>query len=66
MTFVAHWVPGFSGIGRTREGPRISIAFALYVNKIFISIVSKCVTRNVFTMCRKQKYIHQYVKIGED
>jgi hypothetical protein len=29
-------VPGFSDIGRTREGPRFSITFALYVKKIFI------------------------------
>ena len=49
-------IPGFSGIGRTREGPRFSITFALYVKKIFISRVCKCVTRNVFTMCRKIIY----------
>ena len=49
-------VPGFSGIGCTRQNPRFSITFALYVKKIFISRVCKCVTRNVFTMCRK-KYI---------
>ena len=30
-------VPGFSGIGRTREGTRLRITFALYVKKIFIS-----------------------------
>jgi hypothetical protein len=36
------------------------------ITKLPKSEVSKCVTRNVFTMCRKQTYIHQYVKIGED
>jgi hypothetical protein len=56
MTYYTR-VPGFSDIGRTR----FSITFALYVNKIFISRVCKCVTRNVFSMCRK-KNIHQYVK----
>ena len=66
QNIVFMWVPGFSGIRRTREGPRFSITFALYAKKIFISRVSKCVTRNVFTMCRKQTYIYQYVKIGED
>ena len=49
-------VPGFSGIGRTREGPRFRITFELYVKKIFISRVCKCVARNVFTMCRKKIY----------
>ena len=58
-------VPGFSDIGRTREGPRFSITFSLYVKKIFISRVCKCVTRNVFTMCKKN-YIHQYVKPCEE
>ena len=48
-------VPGFSDIGRTREGPRFSITFVLYVKKIFISRVCKCATQNVFTMCRKKK-----------
>ena len=43
-------VPGFSDIGRTREGPRFSITFVLYVKKIFISRVCKCVTWNLFTM----------------
>jgi len=47
---------GFSEIGRTREGPRFSITFALYVKKIFISRVCKCATLNVFTMCRKKIY----------
>jgi hypothetical protein len=50
------WVPGFSGIGRTREDPRFRIIFALYVKKIFISRVCKCVTLNVFTMCRIKIY----------
>jgi len=30
-------VPGFSSIGRTREGTRFRITFVLYVKKIFIS-----------------------------
>ena len=55
MTYYTR-VPGFSDIRRTREGPRFSITFALYVKKIFISRVCKCVTRNVFTMCRKKIY----------
>jgi len=54
------------GIGRTREGPIFSITFALYVKKISISRVCKCVTRNVFIMCRKKKYTRQYVKPCED
>jgi hypothetical protein len=56
MTYYT-WVPGFSDIGRTR----FSITFALYVKKIFISRVCKCVTRNVFSMCRNF-FFHQYVK----
>ena len=54
--FYYTWVPGFSNIGRTREGPRFSITFALYVKKIFIGRVCKCATLNVFTMCRKKIY----------
>jgi hypothetical protein len=56
MTYYT-WVTGFSDIGRTR----FSITFALYVKKIFISRVCKCVTRNVFSMCRNF-FFHQYVK----
>jgi hypothetical protein len=55
MTYYT-WVPGFSDIGRTREGTRFRITFALYVKKIFISRVCKCVTLNVFTMYRKKIY----------
>ena len=53
MTYYTR-VPGFSDIGRTREGPRFSFTFALYAKKIFISRVCKCATQNVFTMCRKK------------
>ena len=49
-------VPGFSDIRHMREGLRFSITFALYVKKIFISRVRKCVTLNVFTMCRTKIY----------
>ena len=44
------------------KGFRVSVvsdvrdAFELYVKKIFISRVCKCVTRNVFTMYRKKIY----------
>ena len=57
----AWWVPGFSDIGRTREGTRYRIPFALYAKKFCISRVCEWVTLNVFTMYRK-KYIHQYMK----
>jgi hypothetical protein len=43
-------VPGFSCIGRTREGLRFSITFVLYVKKIFISRVCKCVTQSVYNV----------------
>ena len=36
MTYYTQ-IPGFSGIGRTRDGRDLGITFALYVKKIFIS-----------------------------
>jgi hypothetical protein len=59
-------VPGFSDIGRTREGPRFSITFALYVKKIFISRVCKCVNTERVYNVQGKKYIHQYVKPCEE
>jgi len=44
------------GIGRTREGPIFSITFALYVKKISISRVCKCVTRNRLQSAEKKIY----------
>jgi hypothetical protein len=35
-------VPGFSGIGRTREGTRFRITFVLYAKKIIIRWVCQC------------------------
>jgi hypothetical protein len=48
------WSIKIRRIGRAREGQRLSITFALYVRKIFISRVCKCATRNVLTICRRK------------
>jgi hypothetical protein len=45
MTYYTQ-VPGFRGIGRTRVDTRLRITFALYVKKIFISLV--CYTERVY------------------
>ena len=45
MTYYTR-VPGFRGIGRTRVDTRLRITFALYVKKIFISLV--CYTERVY------------------
>ena len=61
MTFITHEFQ-VSVVSDVRKRVRdFRITFALYVKKIFISRVCKCVTRNVFTMCR-EKNMHQYVK----
>ena len=51
--------PGFSGIGRTREGTRLRITFALYVKKIFVSLV--CYTERVYKV--SNFFFRQYVQL---
>ena len=54
-------VPGFSGIGRTREGTRLRITFALYVRKSslveFVGVLHGTCLQSVEIV-----FIHQYVQ----
>ena len=60
MTF-----PGFSDIGRTREGPRFSITFALFFRR---SALVECVSvlHGTCLQCAEKNNIHQYVKPCEE
>jgi hypothetical protein len=61
MTFITHEFRVLV-VSDVRERVQdLGITFALYVKKIFIRWVCKCVTRNVLTM-PKFFFIHQYVK----
>jgi hypothetical protein len=55
-------VTGFSDIGRTREGPRFSITFALFMlrRSSFLECVS--VLHWTCLQSAETKYIHKYVK----
>ena len=66
MTFITI---GFrvSVVSDVRERVRDLVSpLSFMLRRSSLSRVSKCATRNVFTMCRNQTYIHQYVKIRED